>query len=55
MYPKIVSVLGATSCMALLIFTFYALRQAWIIGVATLAAGIIYYWLKSLSLRHTIH
>jgi APA family basic amino acid/polyamine antiporter len=54
-YPKIVSVLGATSCMALLIFTFYALPQAWIIGVATLAAGIIYYWLKSLSLRHIAH
>jgi APA family basic amino acid/polyamine antiporter len=55
MYPKIVSVLGVTLCVALLIFTFYALPQAWIIGVATLAAGIIYYWLKSLSLRHTIH
>jgi APA family basic amino acid/polyamine antiporter len=54
-YPKIVSVLGATSCMALLIFTPYALPQAWIVGVATLAAGIIYYWLKSLSIRHATH
>jgi APA family basic amino acid/polyamine antiporter len=55
MYPKIVSVLGATSCTVLLIFTLYALPQAWIIGVATLAAGIIIYWLKSLSLRHAAH
>ena len=54
-YPKIVPVLGATSCMALLIFTLYALPQAWIIGAVTLAAGIIYYWLKSLSLRHAAH
>jgi APA family basic amino acid/polyamine antiporter len=55
MYPKIVSVLGATSCMALLIFTFYALRQAWIIGAATLAVGIIYYCLKALSFWHAAH
>ena len=55
MYPKIVSVLGATSCMALLIFTFYALPQAWIIGVATLAAGIVYYCLKALSFWHAAH
>jgi APA family basic amino acid/polyamine antiporter len=54
-YPKIVSVLGAASCTVLLIFTLYALPQAWIIGVATLAAGIIIYWLKSLSLRHAAH
>jgi APA family basic amino acid/polyamine antiporter len=55
MYPKIMPVLGATSCTALLIFTLYALPQAWIVGIATLAAGIIYYWLKNLSLKHGAH
>jgi APA family basic amino acid/polyamine antiporter len=55
MYPKIMPVLGATSCAALLIFTLYAMPQAWIVGIATLAAGIIYYWLKNLSLKLGVH
>jgi APA family basic amino acid/polyamine antiporter len=47
-YPKIVPLFGAVSCTTLLIFTLFVLPQAWIVGVATLAAGVVYYWLKSL-------
>ena len=45
-YPKIVPLLGALSCIILLIFTLFALPQAWIVGVAALAAGMVYYRLK---------
>lgn len=48
MYPKIVPFLGAISCVALLIFTLFTLPQAWILGAATLAVGILYYQLKKL-------
>ncbi|MEM3770435.1 MAG: amino acid permease [Candidatus Bathyarchaeia archaeon] len=46
MYPKIVPFLGTISCITLLIFTFFVLPQAWILGAATLAVGVVYYWLK---------
>ncbi|MEM3566533.1 MAG: amino acid permease [Candidatus Bathyarchaeia archaeon] len=48
MHPKIVPFLGAISCIALLIFTLFVLPQAWILGAATLAAGVVYFWLKRL-------
>jgi len=51
MYPKTVPFLGAVSCITLLIFTLFTLPQAWILGAATLAVGVIYFWLKSLKGR----
>lgn len=51
MYPKIVTLFGAISCITLLIFTIFTLPQAWIVGVATLAVGVVYYGLKSLKGR----
>ncbi len=54
LYPKIVPLFGAISCIALLIFTFFALPQEWIVGVATLAVGIVYYWLKNLKGRRLL-
>lgn len=51
MYPKTVPFLGTVSCITLLIFTLFTLPQAWILGAATLAVGVIYFWLKSLKGR----
>ncbi|MEM3617049.1 MAG: amino acid permease [Candidatus Bathyarchaeia archaeon] len=51
MYPKIAPLFGAISCITLLIFTIFTLPQAWIVGVATLAVGVVYYGLKSLKGR----
>ncbi len=45
-YPRFVPILGTASCLALLVFIFFASRQAWIIGLAGLAAGAIYYTAK---------
>jgi APA family basic amino acid/polyamine antiporter len=43
LYPRFVPILGAASCLALLIFLLFASTQAWIIGTAGLIAGVIYY------------
>lgn len=48
MYPKTAPFLGAISCITLLIFTLFTLPQAWILGAATLAVGVVYFWLKNL-------
>lgn len=45
-YPKLVPILGGTTCMALLAFTFLASQQACIMGIVVLSAGAMYYWLK---------
>jgi len=42
-YPQLVPILGAASCLALLIFIFFASPTAWIIGSAGLISGLIYY------------
>lgn len=46
LYPRFVPILGIVTCIALLIFIFFASIQAWIIGVASLVIGIIAYWVK---------
>jgi len=45
-YPRFVPVLGAATCLALLVFILFVSPQAWIIGVAGLIAGAIYYRAK---------
>jgi APA family basic amino acid/polyamine antiporter len=46
LYPRFVPILGAITCLALLIFILFASPQAWIIGAAGLATGMICYWAK---------
>jgi APA family basic amino acid/polyamine antiporter len=46
LYPRFVPVLGAITCLVLLIFILFASPQAWIIGAAGLATGMICYWAK---------
>ena len=43
LYPQIVPALGVITCLALMIFI---PLEAWIIGVAGLAIGIVVYWAK---------
>jgi len=45
-YPRIVPALGLVTCLVLLVFTLFAQTQAWIIGVAGLAAGAVYYFVR---------
>ncbi len=47
LYPQLVPILGAITCLALLIFILFASPQAWIIGVAGLTAGAVYYIAKN--------
>jgi len=42
-YPKIVPVLGTATCLLLLVFVVFASVQSWLIGIASLLAGAIYY------------
>jgi len=46
LYPRLVPILGTATCIALLVFILFASIQAWIIGVACLAIGIVVYWAK---------
>ncbi|MGQ9624124.1 MAG: APC family permease [Candidatus Bathycorpusculaceae bacterium] len=46
MYPRIIPVLGACTCLALLIFVFFASIQSWITGITCLAVGALYYFVK---------
>jgi len=46
LYPQFVPILGTATCLALLIFILFASPQAWIIGAAGLATGMICYWTK---------
>jgi len=48
LYPRFVPILGTASCLTLLVFIFFASMQAWIIGVAGLAVGAIYYAAKKI-------
>jgi APA family basic amino acid/polyamine antiporter len=47
LYPRFVPLLGTATCLALLIFILFASIQAWLIGVAGLAAGAFYYVAKN--------
>ena len=42
-YPRFIPILGAATCLALLILILFVSPQAWIIGVTGLVAGAIYY------------
>jgi len=46
LYPPFVPILGTATCIALLVFILFASIQAWVIGVACLAMGIVVYWAK---------
>jgi APA family basic amino acid/polyamine antiporter len=46
MYPSAVSILGLVTCIALLVFILFVSTQAWIIGVAGLMTGVVFYILK---------
>jgi APA family basic amino acid/polyamine antiporter len=43
LYPRTVPILGTASCLALLVFILFASPKAWIIGLAGLTAGVVYY------------
>jgi APA family basic amino acid/polyamine antiporter len=45
-FPRLVPILGAASCFALLVFILFAARTAWIVGSAGLISGLIYYLAK---------
>jgi hypothetical protein len=45
-YPRIVPAIGATTCLALLVFALFASFQSWIIGTVTLLIGVVYYAIK---------
>lgn len=49
LYPRFVPILGTITCLALLIFILFASPQAWIVGVAALIVGAIYYVAKEKS------
>jgi APA family basic amino acid/polyamine antiporter len=42
-YPRIVPALGVSSCLALLVALLHTSPRAWLIGVAGLVAGALYY------------
>lgn len=44
-YPRCVPLMGAAFCLALLTFLLFASPRAWIIGMAGLMAGLLYYGL----------
>jgi APA family basic amino acid/polyamine antiporter len=46
LYPKFVPLFGAFSCLGLLTFIFFISTQAWVIGLAGLATGIVFYAAK---------
>jgi len=45
-YLKAVSALGAAACISFLIITIFFKPEAWVAGIATLAVGGFYYYLK---------
>jgi APA family basic amino acid/polyamine antiporter len=44
LYPRIISVLGLITCIALLLFL---AQDAWIVGSAAIFAGVVYYTIKN--------
>ncbi len=47
-YSRLVPALGLSTCLALLVFIFFAATQAWIIGVICLIAGVAYYGVRKM-------
>lgn len=50
-YPQVIPAIGAITCIALLIVVLFLSPQTWLIGLAGLAAGAIYYWAKQRNAR----
>ena len=46
-YHRLVHAVGLSTCLVLLAFILVASTQAWIIGVACLIAGAIFYFVKT--------
>jgi len=46
LYPRFIPIFGTGSCLALLVFIFFASPKAWMIGSAVLMAGLVYYAAK---------
>ncbi|MEM3536507.1 MAG: amino acid permease [Candidatus Bathyarchaeia archaeon] len=46
LYPRFMPVLGAATCLALLVFILFAAPHAWVIGVAGLMVGVVYYQMR---------
>ncbi|MCK5628040.1 amino acid permease [Candidatus Bathyarchaeota archaeon] len=46
LYPKFIPILGLISCLSLLALFLFSSTQSWIIGVAILLIGTIYYFVK---------
>jgi len=45
-YPKTIPILGTATCILLLVFVIFASIQSWLIGIASLLAGVLYYAIK---------
>ncbi len=52
-YPKIIPILGTATCILLLVFIVFASMQSWLIGIASLLAGAIYYVTKQRIKKNT--
>jgi APA family basic amino acid/polyamine antiporter len=48
-YPQVVPTVGAITCVALLIVILFLSPQAWVVGLAGLIAGGVYYSAKQRS------
>ncbi|MEM3596918.1 MAG: amino acid permease [Candidatus Bathyarchaeia archaeon] len=46
LYPRVIPVLGAFTCIALAVFILFVSPQAWVVGAAGLVAGIVYYFVR---------
>jgi APA family basic amino acid/polyamine antiporter len=55
MYPHIIPFIGAATCITMLILILFLSPQAWITGIAGLAAGSVYYIAKNKMTRHREH
>jgi hypothetical protein len=45
-YPRIVPALGASACLGLLVALLFTSPRAWLVGIATLVGGPLYYAAK---------
>jgi APA family basic amino acid/polyamine antiporter len=52
LYPRVVPILGGISCLALLVFILFASSHAWLIGLAGLLAGAVFYVAEKRFLKH---
>jgi APA family basic amino acid/polyamine antiporter len=45
-YPRFIPILGAGSCLALLVFILFVSAPAWAIGICALSAGVVFFVAK---------